>query len=452
MKKVKNPLLWLIIVLTALCVIIDLPRIPINIHVGKINIDTVIAGPNLDVTIFGQRFIRNFDIKQGLDLRGGTQVVFEADTSDIPEDQRKTALESARNIVEKRINMFGVSEPVIQTSHTDSSFRIIVEMPGISDTDAAIDLIGATAKLQFKTLSEGVDAEDITAFYNPDSWIDSNVSGADLKGAQVVFGSSNQPEIQLMFFDEGRQKFSEVAKQNVNKPIGIFLDEFPLSTPRVNPDLAQGLTGDPVITGSFTIEEANNLSIQLNAGALPVDLKNIQQETIGATLGQESIRKSVFAGVVGLLLVMIFMGIYYGKMGLIADLALVIYGLITLALYKLIPVTVTLAGTAGFILAIGMAVDANILIFERIKEELRWGKPLSVALELGFLRAWDSIRDANMNTLIVAFVLFNPFDWTFLSISGPVRGFALTLALGIFVSLFTGIVVTRTLLKLAYER
>ncbi|PJC68916.1 protein translocase subunit SecD, partial [candidate division WWE3 bacterium CG_4_8_14_3_um_filter_42_11] len=302
-------------------------------------------------------------------------------------------------------------------------------------------------------LTPEADPADQTIYYNPEVWQNVDVSGADLKGAQVVFSQqTGKPQVQLLFTDEGRAKFSEVVKRNVGKPVGIFLDGLPLSMPRVDPDLAQGLTGDPVITGQFDVTEAKNLSIQLDAGALPVNLKLVQQENVGATLGRESVRKSLVAGIIGLILVMFFMWAYYGKKGFLADIALFIYGLITLALYKLIPVTLTLAGMAGFILAIGMAVDANILIFERIKEELRWGKPLSVALELGFGRAWDSIRDANINTLIVAFILFNPFDWGFLNTSGPVRGFALTLALGIFVSLFTGIVVTRTLLRLVYGK
>jgi len=453
MKKLKNPLLWLIVLLVIVCIGIDLPTIPIKIHVGKINVDTTLKGPDLDLTIFGTSIQREFNIKQGLDLQGGTHLVFEADMSSIAPDKQKTALEAARNIIEKRVNLFGVSEPNIQTSQAGSAYRIIVELPGLQEISSAIDLIGQTAQLQFMELTPEADPADQTIYYNPEVWQNVDVSGADLKGAQVVFSQqTGKPQVQLLFTDEGRAKFSEVVKRNVGKPVGIFLDGLPLSMPRVDPDLAQGLTGDPVITGQFDVTEAKNLSIQLDAGALPVNLKLVQQENVGATLGRESVRKSLVAGIIGLILVMFFMWAYYGKKGFLADIALFIYGLITLALYKLIPVTLTLAGMAGFILAIGMAVDANILIFERIKEELRWGKPLNVALELGFGRAWDSIRDANINTLIVAFILFNPFDWGFLNTSGPVRGFALTLALGIFVSLFTGIVVTRTLLRLVYGR
>jgi len=189
------------------------------------------------------------------------------------------------------------------------------------------------------------------------------------------------------------------------------------------------------------------LSVQLNAGALPVPIKIIQQRNIGAILGETSVQKSVRAGLIGLLMVVLFMAAYYGRLGLLADLGLVIYGLITLALYKLLPVTLTLPGVAGFLLSMGMAVDSNILIFERMKEEERAGKAHAVAMELGFGRAWDSIRDANICTLITCFILFNPFNWSFLNTSGLVRGFALTLSLGVFLSLFTGVVVSRTLLR-----
>jgi len=206
-----------------------------------------------------------------------------------------------------------------------------------------------------------------------------------------------------------------------------------------------------VISGQFTTEDAKNLSIQLNAGALPVPIQVIGQNNVGATLGQESVTKSLQAGFLGLVIVMCFMILYYSRLGFLADLALIVYGIITLALYKLLGVTLTLPGLAGFILSVGMAVDSNILIFERTKEEQRSGKPWSTAIELGFGRAWDSIKDANIATLTICFILFNPFNWTFLNTSGLVRGFALTLALGIAISLFTGIIVTRTLIRLFYQ-
>ena len=202
----------------------------------------------------------------------------------------------------------------------------------------------------------------------------------------------------------------------------------------------------------YTVDEAKNLAIQLNAGALPVPIKVVEERTVGATLGQDSVLKSIRAGAVGLSMVILFMAAYYGWLGVIADLALVVYGILTLAIYKLIPVTVTLPGLAGFILSVGMAVDANILIFERMKEEERAGRPWKSAMELGFGRAWDSIKDANVATLLTCFVLLNPFEWSFLPTSGVARGFALTLGIGVLISLFTGIVVTRTFLRFLYVR
>ena len=222
------------------------------------------------------------------------------------------------------------------------------------------------------------------------------------------------------------------------------MDDFPVTAPTVNGAIE---TGTAEISGGFTIESAKQLSIQLNAGALPVPIRVIQQETIGASLGRDAVEKTAKAGAIGIVLVAVFMILLYGWKGVLADVALAVYAVITLAVYKLVPVTLTLPGIAGLMLSIGMAVDSNILIFERMKEELRMGKPFEVAMKLGFGRAWDSIKDANVATLFTSFILFNPFELEFLNRSGMVRGFAFTLALGILVGLFTGIVVTRTLLR-----
>jgi preprotein translocase subunit SecD len=250
--------------------------------------------------------------------------------------------------------------------------------------------------------------------------------------------------VSLRFTPEGGEKFAAITQRNLNQPLAIFLDNQLLTAPIVNEPI---LNGQAVISGNFTTQAATNLAIQLNAGALPVPIKIVEQKNISATLGADSINKSVKAGAVGLTLVMLFMLLYYGKNGLIADIALIIYGLLTLSIYKLIPVTLTLPGIAGFILSVGMAVDSNILIFERLKEELRAGRPFNIALELGFGRAWDSIKDANVCTIITSLVLLNPLNWHFLNTSGMVRGFALTLLIGVLISLFTGIVVTRTLMR-----
>ncbi len=404
---------------------------------------------SLDFNLFGLRFKRDLKIRQGLDLQGGLQVVLQAEMNDIAEEQRDTALEAARNVIERRVNFFGVTEPVIQTSKVSGQYRIIVELPGVTETEQAIALIGQTAQLDFREPvfaelpPESTESATITGFN------ETGLTGRDLERAAVTFApNTNAPQISLKFTDEGAQKFEEITKRNVGKPLAIFLDNQIISAPRVN-EVISG--GEAVITGQFSLDQAKNLAIQLNAGALPVPITILEQRSIGATLGQESVQKSLTAGVVGLGLVAFFMIAYYKRLGLLATVGLIIYGLITLALYKLIPVTLTLAGMAGFLLSIGMAVDANILIFEKIKEEQRAGSSLRAAMETGFGRAWDSIRDANICTLITCFVLFNPLGWSFLNTSGMIRGFALTLGLGIFVSLFTGVVVTRTLIRVFYR-
>ncbi len=413
--KQKRLLLLLIIFLTIASIFIDIP-----------------PGPTL--------LKRELVIKQGLDLAGGTHLVFQAEVKGIPAEDRQSAIEAAKNNIERRVNFFGVSEPVIQTSKTGEDYRLIVELPGIKEIDRAIDLIGSTAQLEFWEQKEATPSA---------GFIPTDLTGKDLKRSQVQFDqNTGQPVVSLEFSPEGGKKFADITSRNVGKLVAIFLDQRMVSSPVVEEPIT---SGDAIIRGDFTIDEAKDLSIKLNAGALPVPIKIIEQRNIGATLGQESVQKSLKAGLVGLLMVVFFMGAYYGRLGILADLALIIYGLITLALYKLIPVTLTLPGIAGFILSVGMAVDANILIFERMKEEIRSGKPLGVSMELGFGRAWDSIRDANTCTLITCFILFNPFNFSFLNVSGMVRGFALTLGLGIFISLFTGIVVTRTLLRVFYR-
>lgn len=424
--------------------VIDMPaEVPVKIHQGPFNIDTVIRRPVFDFTLLGTHFKSTFDIKKGLDLQGGTHVVLQANMKDIKPEDRNTALESAKNIIARRVDLFGVSEPVIQTSVTGEDYRIVVELPGVKDINQALDLIGKTAQLDFRELSpEATQAAFLTDFK------ETQLTGKHLRKSQVQFDQTGKPEVGITFDEEGAKLFADITGRNIDRPLAIFLDEMPVTIPKVNTQITGG---EAVITGSFTLEEAKNLSIQLNAGALPVPIEVLQQQNIGASLGQDSVNKSLQAGFVGLGMVMLFMILLYGFQGLLADIALVIYGLFTLALYKLIPVTLTLPGLAGFILSVGMAVDSNILIFERMKEELRMGKPWRTAMELGFGRAWDSIKDANMATLVTAFILFNPLDWSFLNSSGMVRGFALTLGLGVITSLFTGIIVTRTLMRLFYK-
>jgi preprotein translocase subunit SecD len=434
----------IILALVLIAVYIDVPdTIPIKIHFGKLNYETTLYRPPLQFTLGKTQFKRDFQIKQGLDLQGGTHVVLQAKMDQIAAQDRATALESAKNVIQRRIDLFGVSEPVIQTSVVNDQYRIIVELPGVKDVNQALDVIGRTAQLDFRELAK--DATQAASLYD---FLPTGLTGKNLKRAGVQFGQKGEPEVSLKFDAEGANLFGEITKRNVDKPVAIFLDQIPVTIPRVQTEIT---SGEAVITGSFTLEEAKNLAIQLNAGALPVPIEIIEQKNIGASLGQESVQKSLRAGLIGLEMVMLFMVLYYGWLGFLADIALIIYALITLAFYKIIPVTLSLPALTGFILSVGMAVDSNILIFERMKEERRWGKSWKSAMELGFGRAWDSIKDANVATLITAFILFNPFDWSFLNSSGMVRGFALTLSLGIAISLFTGIVVSRTLIRLFYR-
>ena len=439
--------LFLAIVLVTLAAFyIDLPSpFPVKLRLAGHQFSFTFKRPAIDLKLGPWRFQRDLTIHQGLDLVGGTHLTLEAEMKDIAPEDRPAALESAKEVIARRVDLYGVTEPLIQTSQLGDSYRIIVELPGLKDINQAIELIGQTAQLDFREPPpEATDPASLSILdYQP-----TGLTGKDLKKASVQFAQSGpnagQPVVALRFTSEGAKKFAEITQRNVGKRLAIFLDQLPITAPVVNEPIT---SGEAVISGQFTTEQAKNLAIQLNAGALPVPIKVIEQKNIGATLGADSVKKSLRAGLVGLVLVVLFMWFNYGRLGLVADLALIIYGLITLALYKLIPVTLTLPGLAGFILSVGMAVDSNILIFERFKEERRTGKPVPLALELAFGRAWDSIKDANVCTLITCFILFNPFDWSFLVTSGMVRGFALTLGLGVVVSLFTGIVVTRTLLR-----
>ncbi|MCJ7804333.1 protein translocase subunit SecD [Patescibacteria group bacterium] len=451
--KRRRFLVWLVVALTLGSLYVDLPskiHLRFDFSFGKtqlswLKMDKEISRPALSWSMGKYRFFRDLEIKKGIDLAGGTHLVFQAGMKDVVVDNRQAAIEAARNNIEKRVNLFGVTEPVIQTSKVGDQYRLIVELAGVTDINQAIDLIGQTAQLDFRELPKDATQAATYLDFKP-----TGLTGKDLSKSEVKFDqNTGQPSVGLTFSAEGAKKFAEITTRNVQRPVAIFLDEFPVTAPTVQEAIT---SGDAIISGDFSLDEAKKLSIQLNAGALPVPIELIEQRNIGATLGAESVQKSIQAGLIGLLMVIIFMAAYYGRLGLLADGALIIYGLLTLALYKLIPVTLTLPGIAGFILSIGMAVDANILIFERMKEEFRSGKPRLMAIELAFGRAWDSIRDANICTLITCFILFNPFNWSFLNVSGMVRGFALTLGLGVALSLFTGIVVTRTLIRTFYRK
>jgi len=435
MSTLQKVILIFLLFLAALYIVIP-SEVPIRVNYKSINIDKIFKRPGISFERGRVSIHKNFDTALGLDLAGGSHLVFLADTSKVPDEKKSDAVRGVRDVIERRVNLFGISEPNVQTSNFEGKERIIVELPGISDPQDAVNLIGRTAQLEFAEVTEK-DSQPALAV--------TGLSGADLKNAQVVYDSqTGKPAVSIQFTDEGGKKFEELTANNVQKALPILLDGAVISAPIVQEKISGG---QAQISGSFTIEEAKNLAIQLNAGALPIPVSLIEQRTVGATLGAESVQKSVRAGLVGLAMVLLFMIVYYGKLGLVADFALIIFGVLTLALYKLIPVVLTLPGIAGFLLSVGMAVDSNILIFERFKEE-RDKRPLFDALEVSFGRAWDSIRDANIATLVSAFVLANPFDWSFLNTSGPVRGFAITLALGIGISMFTGIVVSRNLLRL----
>lgn len=394
--------------------------------------------PRINFNLLGRHFYRDLSLKLGLDLSGGVHLVYQADTSGLSEANRAAAVEATRVNIERRVNSLGVSEPIIQTSKMGSDYRLIVELAGITDINQATSLIGQTAQLEFRSTQAATPSSAV-------DFISTGLTGRDLTLAQVQFNGgkvSGQPVVSIEFSPEGTKKFAEITSKSIGKPLAIFLDNQLVTNPTVETAITDGRA---VISGNFTPDEAKKLTIQLNAGALPIPIHIIEQRNIGATLGIESIHKSLVAAAVGLVVIWLFMIVNYGLKGLLADLALIVYILIFLALIKLIPITLTLAGIAGFILSIGMAVDANILIFERMKEELRWGRPLKAAVELGFHRAWTSVRDSNASSLITAGLLF----WFG---TGSVRGFALTLAVGIFVSLFTSITVTRSLLRLVYAR
>ncbi len=466
MRRSSRTLLTIIILLTIFAVLVNIPtKIPVSFDFTNplthrtISIHKTFPGFNPNFTIAGIHFQNNFPIKKGLDLEGGTSITLRANMDNIPEGQRNNALDAAQNVIEKRVNFYGVSEPVVQTAKTNSDYRIIVELPGVTDVNAAVSLIGRTAKLTFWEEGASSSAKEkvasssanlpygITYFLqNPHQ---TNLSGSDLRSSTVTFDpNTGKPQVQLSFTSDGAGKFAAITQRNVGKPLAMVLDNMLIEVPP--PTVSQPiLSGNAVINGSFTIDQAKNLAIQLNAGALPVSLSVLQEQSVGATLGQVSLEESLFAGVLGFFVIIIFMCSLYGRLGVIASMALTIYTLLVLAFFRtgffiFPPITLTLAGIAGFILSIGIAVDANILIFERMREELRKGKAVSVALEQGFSRAWISIRDSNIASLITSSILYY-FG------TGIIRGFALTLATGVFISLFSAIVVTRTFLKIFYK-
>jgi preprotein translocase subunit SecD len=501
--------------------------------------------PGVPSWVPGSAWFTKHNIELGLDLRGGSHLVYQADMSHVPPADQGDAIQGVRDIIDRRVNPQGLSETLVQTDKVGDNYRVIVELPGVTDVQQAIKLIGETPILEFKEQStvvpdttavdkfnaeakkkaegllarakrgenfanlakqysedegskaqggdlgyfakgvmvkpfedavwslkvgqispqlvqtdfgyhiikktgerQGTNGPEMQASHiliktqakpTPDTWATTQLSGKQLTRASVEFDQqTGLPQVNLTFNDEGKKLFSELTARNVGKPIAIFLDGSAISVPTVQ----QAITGgSATISGNFSLPEAKQLAQRLNSGALPVPVKLLTQEKVDATLGRASVEKSLLAGLLGIVLVAFFMIAYYRLPGLLAVLALTLYSGLTLAIFKLVPITLSLAGIAGYILSIGMAVDANVLIFERLREELRAGKPLTQAIEEGFKRAWTSIRDSNVSSLITAFVLM----WFGTSL---VKGFAITLILGILVSMFSAITVTRTLLRL----
>lgn len=502
----------------------------------------------------------------GLDLQGGTHLIYEADVAKVADsdDERSLALDGARDVIERRVNAFGIAEPIVQTNRSGGNWRIVVELAGVKNVNQAVAMIGETPILEFKEentepprdlteeeqkemdefnqialeksediirkIDNGDDFAELAKEFSEDpgsgqnggelgfakrgmmvaefekaifedlqdgeitkepiktifgyhiiqkqetrggiqpdetdntevrsshilirtkseidyvppteQWVNTGLSGQQLEKSMVEFDSTtNEPRVSLAFDSEGKKLFAEITERNVGKKVAIFLDGMPISVPTVNEPISDGKA---VITGSFDINEAKQLSQRLNAGALPVPITLISQNTVGASLGKLSLEKSLKAGIVGLLAIILFMIIVYRFKGLAAVISLIIYGVVIAALFKFLTITLTLAGLAGLVLSIGMAVDANVLIFERIKEEKRNGKRGLQLIEDGLRRAWPSIRDGNISTLLTCLILI----WFSTSM---VKGFAITLGIGILISMFCAVVITKLLLK-AFSR
>jgi protein-export membrane protein SecD len=399
----------------------------------------------------------NFKFKYGLDLNGGTHLVYRADTTGVDEQDVSRSMDVLRQTIEKRVNVFGVSEPIVYTE-TGSSFgdtkdkhRLVVELPGVENINEAIDMIGETPLLEFKLIKADLDQDALlkqieTASSSPEqlqaiiasAYEAPVLTGGNLKRASLVFDpTSRSPLVSLEFNDEGSKIFEQVTGDNIGREMAIFLDGELIS----NPVIQQKISGGQAqINGTFTAEEARDLVNNLNFGALPLPVELINTQLIGSTLGQQTLALSAQALVVSILLISLFMILFYRLPGVVASVALILYVLIMLSLFKTIPVVLTASGIAGFILSLGIAVDANVLIFERIREELQSGKLLREAIEQGFVRAWTSIRDGNITSIIAAAILY----W-FSDVS-LIKGFALVFGTGVLVSMLSAVFISKTLL------
>jgi len=394
-------------------------------------------------------FLKNHPFRLGLDLSGGSHLTYKADVSSVPAGQVSESMNALRDVIERRVNLFGVSEPMVQvqsggflSGNTDQ--KLIVDLPGVTDVDKATAMIGQTPLLEFKT--EAPAGTPRQATIGPDGkvqidtgpqFVPTELTGRYLKKAVLEFDpNTGEPKVGLQFDATGTELFANITKNNIGKMVAIYLDGAPISTPVVNEEIPNG---QAVISGNFTPTDARQLVGRLNSGALPVPITLLSKQTIGASLGANAVNSGVKAAIIGFLVIALFLILWYRLPGLIAVLALSIYVSIILALFKLLPVTLTAAGIAGFIISIGIAVDANVLIFERVKEELRSGRTISDSVAAGFSRAWFSIRDSNISSIITAIILF----WFGTSL---VKGFALTLGMGVLVSMLSAITITRIFL------
>ena len=397
----------------------------------------------------------SFPFKLGLDLAGGSHLVYEADVSGVAEEEVSELMSVLRDVIERRVNIFGVSEPIVQVESSsfvseNKSERLVVELPGVTDVSQAVAEIGRTPLLEFKLLEttseavvpEGESAATLDLAIVAD-YQDTGLTGRYLESAQLEFagqggqgGLSNEPIVAISFNNEGAELFESITSENIGNQLAIFLDGELVSSPYIREAISGG---QAVISGGFTPEEARDLAENLNFGALPIPIELQSTQTVGATLGAEVLEKGIGAGLIGLSLVVLFMVLWYRLSGLVAGVALLTYVVVMLALFQLIPVTLTAAGLAGFVLSLGMAVDANVLVFERMKEEYRAGKNSREAARAGFARAWSAIRDGNLTSLLSAIILF----WFGTSM---VKGFALVFGIGVIVSMLSALLVTRTLL------
>ncbi|MBU3668642.1 MAG: protein translocase subunit SecD [Candidatus Taylorbacteria bacterium] len=395
-------------------------------------------------------FISKFPFKLGLDLSGGSHLVYQADTSKLATEEVDGAMNSLKAVIESRINAFGVAEPIVQTEKSTSNgqtlHKLIVELPGVTDVNQAVELIGKTPILEFKIEGSSIPVvqKDATTNVTADiqagavQYVPTQLTGRYLEKAQLQFDpNTNQPIVSLTFNEEGKKLFADLTAQNVGKTIAIFLDGRAISTPVVREPIRDGKA---VISGRFTPAEAKTLAQDLRYGALPVPIDLVGTQSIGASLGVDALKASVNAGIWGFIIVGLFLLFWYRLPGLLAVISLAMYVIITLALFKIFGIVLTSAGLAGFIISMGMAVDGNILIFERMKEEFLKGYSIEEGTREGFKRAWLSIRDSNTSSIITGLILF------FTATSPLIKGFALVFILGVFVSMFTSITVSRTLL------